>query len=92
MTRRPKLSLVPDKDPEKKQMPELGPAARGPAEDSAVPSETPPSESAERPRTGQPNTTSGANQTPASATQIVKIVLVVAATALSLYLLKRRFF
>jgi len=88
MKQRPKLSLSPRNNVDKKQAPGFEPAGSTRTQSAPDPAQAPPKPS--------PAQRSGNDQAvlpkPAWARPAVKALLVLAATALSLYLLKRRFF
>jgi len=111
MKRRPKLSLSPGNNVDKKQAPGFEPAASDRARTAPDPAPPPPqpppvqrpsNDQAARPNPAQtppepppvqrPGNDQAARPKPVWARPAVKALLIVAATALSLYLLKRRFF
>jgi len=88
MKRRPKLSLSPGNNVDKKQAPGFEPAASRRAQTAPDPAPPPP----QPPPAQRPGNDQAARPKPVWARPAVKALLIAAATALSLYLLKRRFF
>jgi len=91
MTRRPKLSLSPDNKGEKKQAPGFSSMA-SPHKPGTVPGAKTPSVE----NRGNPSPANGTDKITQpsndwNAGKVMKVFLVAAATALSLYLLKKRF-